>query len=577
MNIRKNKENGITLIALIITVIVMLILAGVAVRSIINNGLISKTTQAVSAYNNSVNDEESSISNMITMLDSVGGSGYTPPAPVEPEIKAADLGTDDGNIASSTDSTGVIEIVWLDMNNNVIEKPLAPNLGSGGGLTPVKWDGTTEVPTTANDTNWYNYQAQVGATDGKTSNWANAKTSDGSYWVWVPRYAYKIIYFDNTDHADYYREKGEDSGFDKSWITGYSTIYGMIDKDGNIVQGSVPNINVADRVKTSGYTDYIPHPAFLGTGYENLGGGFGTTSKGISGFWVAKFEMSMEDGNGVNVDTANATMGNVALSSTVKAVSKPGLNSWVYINIANCYENSLNYDASLGHNEYDSHLFKNSEWGAIAYLTHSRYGRNGTNISRNSAAGSDIASDGQAITGITGGGSGTVYATTNGEQSTTGNATGIYDIAGGVYEQIAAFNNAYSGIYYTDSSCLSVSGKTFASTGGVSTKYTTAYSNNTSMSEPTTLNDFFDTGGRHLSNIGDASYETYVSGIVGWFTAYIQFINNDDGINPGTGRPFMVRGGWFYSSSVFSNPFEQENETGAAVYRGGFRIVLSIQ
>ncbi|MCL2859043.1 MAG: fibronectin type III domain-containing protein [Oscillospiraceae bacterium] len=95
MNIRKNKENGITLIALIITVIVMLILAGVAIRSIINTGLIDKTMQAVSAYNNSVNNEEGSISDMITMLNSVGeknvdeSSTPTPPSP--PTVSVPDL------------------------------------------------------------------------------------------------------------------------------------------------------------------------------------------------------------------------------------------------------------------------------------------------------------------------------------------------------------------------------------------------------------------------------------------------------------------------------------------------------
>ena len=31
--------------------------------------------------------------------------------------------------------------------------------------------------------NWYDYDKK---------QWANAKTLDGSYWVWIPRYAYKI-------------------------------------------------------------------------------------------------------------------------------------------------------------------------------------------------------------------------------------------------------------------------------------------------------------------------------------------------------------------------------------------------
>ena len=31
---------------------------------------------------------------------------------------------------------------------------------------------------------------QIGMT--MIKRWANAKSADGSYWVWIPRYAYKI-------------------------------------------------------------------------------------------------------------------------------------------------------------------------------------------------------------------------------------------------------------------------------------------------------------------------------------------------------------------------------------------------
>ena len=35
----------------------------------------------------------------------------------------------------------------------------------------------------------------------------------------------------------------------------------------------------------------------------------------------------------------------------------------------------------------ESHMIKNSEWGAVAYLTESKYGRNGTEISVNQCNG----------------------------------------------------------------------------------------------------------------------------------------------------------------------------------------------
>ncbi len=55
------------------------------------------------------------------------------------------------------------------------------------GMTPIKWNGTTWVNTTSSDTEWYDY----GKTP-DTKKWANAKTADGSMWVWIPRYVYKI-------------------------------------------------------------------------------------------------------------------------------------------------------------------------------------------------------------------------------------------------------------------------------------------------------------------------------------------------------------------------------------------------
>lgn len=39
----KNKENGITLIALVITIIILLILAGIGISALTQTGLMSKT------------------------------------------------------------------------------------------------------------------------------------------------------------------------------------------------------------------------------------------------------------------------------------------------------------------------------------------------------------------------------------------------------------------------------------------------------------------------------------------------------------------------------------------------------
>ena len=92
-----------------------------------------------------------------------------------------------------------------------------------------------------------------------------------------------------------------------------------------------------------------------------------------------------------------------------------------------------------------SMMLRNRDWGAVAYLTHSRYGRNGTRITINNNE--------QSRTGF-GGDTPTAAATNNtanaenrwyGEfgrlASTTGNTYGIYDMAGGLWEYVAAYVN----------------------------------------------------------------------------------------------------------------------------------------
>ena len=54
-------------------------------------------------------------------------------------------------------------------------------------MTAVKWNGSSWVKTAGGDEDWYDY----GKTE-STRKWANAITDDGSMWIWIPRYAYRI-------------------------------------------------------------------------------------------------------------------------------------------------------------------------------------------------------------------------------------------------------------------------------------------------------------------------------------------------------------------------------------------------
>ena len=65
-------------------------------------------------------------------------------------------------------------------------EPVMPLNGSQTIFTPIKWVGDEVVETTENDPDWYDYRVSQ-------NKWANVKLQDGSMFVWVPRYAYRII------------------------------------------------------------------------------------------------------------------------------------------------------------------------------------------------------------------------------------------------------------------------------------------------------------------------------------------------------------------------------------------------
>ena len=96
---------------------------------------------------------------------------------------------------------------------------------------------------------------------------------------------------------------------------------------------------------------------------------------------------------------------------------------------------AFNWSLNLNENA-NSHLLKNSEWGAVIYLAHSQYGRNGTEISENNFEDAD----GNPYTGGADGLNNTNYIN-NGNQTTTGNAYGVYDLNGGHAEYAAAYVN----------------------------------------------------------------------------------------------------------------------------------------
>ena len=236
----------------------------------------------------------------------------------------------DGGVTASTTQEGAIEIyAKIDSNGKASS--------TGTDNANFKWE------------NWYAYTAGDNVTDTKTSRWANAVTDDGSYWVWIPRYKYKIT---NEPTSAGIENAGKiDVEFipttDKMGTTGYTT---EANADGEII--------------TTDSEGYIIHPAFENGSSTGKNNGFenGEWDSELPGFWIAKYEMSMEDGEGNALNT-DEVEGNVAISAEVKMVSKPNVSSWREIQIGQIYQNCIKYDTGK-----NSHMIKNSEWRSRSIL-----------------------------------------------------------------------------------------------------------------------------------------------------------------------------------------------------------------
>ena len=146
------QNKGITLVALVITIVILLILAGISISTLTNTGIFQKAKDAKQKSENAQKEEESFLSEY------------------EKEILKQDSnGIWDGNVNKPELMTGMKAIQFNEPTDTT--------------------EGSVKKVDNSNATDWYDY---------KTKKWANAQTEDGSMWVWIPRYAYKVVYNDQT-------------------------------------------------------------------------------------------------------------------------------------------------------------------------------------------------------------------------------------------------------------------------------------------------------------------------------------------------------------------------------------------
>lgn len=63
------RQNGITLVALVITIIILLILAGISIASLTNSGLFKKAQEAKNVTNNATRNEQNTLNEYETEIN----------------------------------------------------------------------------------------------------------------------------------------------------------------------------------------------------------------------------------------------------------------------------------------------------------------------------------------------------------------------------------------------------------------------------------------------------------------------------------------------------------------------------
>ena len=434
------------------------------------------------------------------------------------------------NSSSSLSSTNVQDAIDELYNRSKSSTSCSSDVAEPtlySGLIPVKIqnDGTVIYADTSKS--WYDYCEKIWANAVILNDGASYKVGDTikeddiqSYFVWIPKYKYKLwntgtaskkaheieIIFDTKDTTD---------------VEGVSCKTPMTSGDsGNCKNG-----------------EYMTHSAFI--------------SMGVNGFWVGKFETGY-------TGATSTTAAQVNSNDTSKVIIKPNVYSWRSITVKNIFETSYNYKRDA-----NSHMMKNIEWGAVAYLSHSKYGTNKeVNINNNSSyktGYSALLSTNQQTYPGTYGDSSTYnepYNTATGYlASTTGNISGIYDMAGGAHEYMASYISGKPGS----------SGFTTATLANYDAKYFDVYNASSS------INSY------QYKILGDATGE------MGPFKSYLDGDNNSRWHNSWYGdysyfvdssAPWFARGG-VCSNGVLAGQFGFVRLTGGVGSDIGFRIVLS--
>ncbi len=366
----------------------------------------------------------------------------------------------------------------VDLDNNMIPVKYT------GNTTAPKWESLTNNQAGINGSlpsnqvgQWYDYNNR---------NWANAVTVKDpnkyknqnkvidendvlGYFVYIPRYSYEVMRPNATDKVvtdDDYKLPDNNLIKHPGFMINFENKYNLFKTPGDSTScSSIFGLTLTTKdyrtkcAKDLGYsrlnpendstkankTTWATHPAFRWKYIKYINDIDKTHD--LNGFWAGKYE------------TTGSTT-----APTVKPNSKHiGIVSGhigTYYDIAKSLGQKDNYNVG-GNNtvipqnnhhlsNHSSHMLKNTEWGAITYLSSSTYGAGLNKVKGNYSNSQAKDGNNQDSYGITGCGPQSetrkwsyggcnAYNTSLGQlASTTNNPTGIYDMAGGAYERIMA-------------------------------------------------------------------------------------------------------------------------------------------
>lgn len=451
-----------------------------------------------------------------------------------------------------------------------------------GSTTNAQWTSLAKPEDAAHQGEWYNYDDKQWANAITVKKEALAKYKGQTravdqsdilgHWVYIPRYAYEVMRRDGTDktvpaqnflihfekrtdakrHPATCPDKGKD----------YRTECGL---NRNYIRG-----------QPSSQGTWATHPAFT----------FG--AKELNGIWFAKFETTGTTSQPTVLPNEAHISGEYS-GMDEKIGNFYSLSKTLGINDPNNVGGSGFTTTQDNHHlaKLSSHMANNNDWGAVTYLSASKYGAGYNKVQINSSAVKHTTyGDTYSITGCGPWEDGYIFSYGNsndywiighngisvgslGDQqacgtdnpqrayngtlgqlaSTTNNVYGVYDMYGGGHEYVAA---SYSG------------DPNYSNTGNFGAKAQPPYVNNYNFTSPNSCT-FATCGGQDLyeTNNGTNNSSTDQKND----NNYMYFVTSS--------HPWFERGGSYNSGSSGNGLFSAGGNSGYAGFANSFRVALA--